>query len=187
MMWRLPTLCRLRGSEENDKQMSGGEGIQAQNTPEKEMHHAPQTPSKIPVPWERSTHISSQPLINYRLLNNPNSRGPKEWQHQVPAVESGLITVDYAMIGASLEDDLLSIKEAKGRADWGKWKEGMDAEISQLTKQGTFKLVDLPSDQQAIASKWVYRIKCDHNGTIPKHKARLVAKGCSQNTRRDLW
>ena len=121
-------------SEENDKQMSGGEGIQAQNTPEKETHHAPQIPSKIPVPRERSTHISLQPLINYRLLNNPNSHGPKEWQHQVPAVESGLITVDYAMIGASLEDDLLSIKEAKGRADWGKWKEGMDAKISQLTK-----------------------------------------------------
>ena len=39
-------------SEENDKQPSGGEGIQAQNTPEKEMHHASKTPSKIPVPWE---------------------------------------------------------------------------------------------------------------------------------------
>ena len=88
--------------------------------------------------------------------------------------------VDYAMIRKALEDDLLSVKEAKDGSDWGKWKEGMDAEISQLTKQGTFKLVDLPSDQQAIVSKWVYRIKCDHNGTITKHKARLMAKGCSQ-------
>jgi hypothetical protein len=69
------------------------------------------------------------------LLNNPNSHGPKEWQHQVLAVEeSGFITVDYAMIRASLEDDPLLVKEAKGRPDWEKWKEGMDAKISQLTK-----------------------------------------------------
>src|SRR6202522_1703715 len=56
----------------------------------------------------------------------------------------------------------------------------MDAEIDQLTKQGTYKMVDLPPDQKAIASKWVFRIKRDHNGKIVKHKARLVAKGFSQ-------
>ena len=39
-------------SEENDKQTSGGEGIQTQNAPEKEMHHTSKTPSKIPIPWE---------------------------------------------------------------------------------------------------------------------------------------
>ena len=41
-------------------------------------------------------------------------------------------------------------------------------------------MVDLPSDQQAIASKWVYHIKHNHNGMIMKYKARLMAKGCSQ-------
>ena len=41
-------------------------------------------------------------------------------------------------------------------------------------------MVDLPSDWQAIASKWVYCIEHDHNGTIIKHKVRLMAKGCSQ-------
>ena len=94
--------------------------------------------------------------------------------------------VDYAMTGAILEDNLLSVKEAKSRSDWEKWKAGMDAEIFQLTKQGTFKLVDLPSPQQAIASKWVYCIKCNHNGTITKHKVRLMAKGCSQIPRIDF-
>jgi hypothetical protein len=52
-------------SEKNDKQTSGGEGIQAWNAPEKEMHHTSQNPSKIPVPQERLTRITSQPLINY--------------------------------------------------------------------------------------------------------------------------
>src|SRR5271168_5016997 len=41
-------------------------------------------------------------------------------------------------------------------------------------------MVDLPPDRKAIASKWVFRIKQDHNGKIVKNKARLVAKGFSQ-------
>src|SRR5271168_5155058 len=41
-------------------------------------------------------------------------------------------------------------------------------------------MVDLPHDRKAIASKWVFRLKRDHNGKIVKHKARLVAKGFSQ-------
>src|ERR1700678_4467485 len=56
----------------------------------------------------------------------------------------------------------------------------MDAEIDQLTKRETYKMVDLPPDRKAIASKWVFRIMQDHNGKIVKHKARLVVKGFSQ-------
>jgi hypothetical protein len=96
----------------------------------------------------------------------------------VPAVEeSSYITVDYAMISATLDDDLLLLKEAKDRPDWPNWKEAMDAKIMQLTKLGTYKLAILPSDHQAIACKWVYHIKHNHTGKIMKHKARLVVKG----------
>jgi transposase InsO family protein len=179
---------QLEGESGNDgKQSSGGESNQAQAlAPETEPEitstpHASETPSRIPVRRERSARILSQPLINYRLLNNPNSRGPTEWKHHVPTTEElGHITVDYAMIGASLEDDPLSLKEAKERSDWPKWKVAMDVEVDQLAKRGTYKLVKLPPDRQAIACKWVYRIKRDHIGEITKHKARLVAKGCSQ-------
>lgn len=137
--------------------------------------------SHIPVPREKSTRILAKPLMNYRVLNNPAARGPKEWQHQVPATEeSGYISVDYAMIGTSLEDDPISLKDAKERSDWPKWKEAMDIEMDQLTKRGTYKLVELPLDRKTIASKWVFRIKRDHNGKITKYKARLVAKGFSQ-------
>jgi Reverse transcriptase (RNA-dependent DNA polymerase) len=99
----------------------------------------------------------------------------------VPTTEElGHITVDYAMIGTTLEDNPLSLGEAKERSDWSKWKVAMDAEVDQLTEQGTYKLVNLPADHKAIACKWVYRIKHDHIGEITKHKVRLVAKGCSQ-------
>ena len=89
------------------------------------------------------------PLVNYQMLNNPNSHGPKEWRHHVPAVEeAGYITVGYTMIRATLKEDLLSVKKAKNRSDWLKWKVVMDTEIMQLNKQGTYKLVDLPPDHQ---------------------------------------
>jgi hypothetical protein len=84
-------------------------------------------------------------------------------------VGSGHIMIDYAMIGASLEDDPLSVKEAKNRMDWPKWKVAMDTEIMQLTKQGTYKLVDLPPDHQAIASKWVYHIASGKQGYSEKY------------------
>src|ERR1700678_3871696 len=140
-----------------------------------------QKQSLIPVPRENSARILAQPLLNYRVLNDPSARGPKEWQHHVPTTEeNGHISVDYAMIGASLEDDPTSLKEAKTRSDWPKWKEAMDTEIDQLTKRGTYKMVDLPPDQKAIASKWVFRIERDHNGIMVKHKASLVAKRFGQ-------
>src|ERR1700678_3785694 len=46
-----------------------------------------QKQSFIPVPREKLTRILAQPLLNYRILNNPAARGPKEWQHQVPTTE----------------------------------------------------------------------------------------------------
>jgi hypothetical protein len=46
-----------------------------------------------------------------------------EWKHHVLTMEElGHIMVNYAMIGASLEDGPLSLKEARERLDWPKWK-----------------------------------------------------------------
>src|ERR1700678_339655 len=154
--WKFLTLCRLRGRVE----------METENTQK-------QKQSLIPVPREKSARILAQPLLNYRVLNNPSARGPKEWQHHVPTTEeNGHISVDCAMIGALLEDDPTSLKEAKARSDWPKWKEAMDAEIDQLTKQGTYKMVDLPHDRKAIASKWVFHIKRDHKNCETQGKAR---------------
>jgi hypothetical protein len=143
--------------------------------------HASETPSHIPVHREKSACILSQPLINYQMLNNPSSHGPTEWRHHVLTTEElGHISVDYAIIRASLEDDPLSLKEAKERLDWPEWKVAMDVKVDQLVKKGTYKLIKLPPDHQAISCKWVYLIKCNHMGEITKHKVRLISKGCSQ-------
>ena len=53
-------------------------------------------------------------------------------------------------------------------------------ELDQLTKMGTWKLVEKPKDAIPISNKWVFLEKYNKNGEILKYKARLIAKGCSQ-------
>ncbi|GMF44545.1 unnamed protein product [Phytophthora lilii] len=46
--------------------------------------------------------------------------------------------------------------------------------------RGVFRAAKLPNGQQAIGTKWVFRIKRKADGSIEKYKARLVAKGFKQ-------
>jgi hypothetical protein len=113
----------LEGESGNGgKQSLGGESNQAQAQAlemETEMAmapHASETPSCRPICQEKLACILLQPLVNYQMLNNPNYCGPMQWRHHVLTMEElGHISVDYAMIGASLEDNLLLLKEAKER------------------------------------------------------------------------
>ncbi|KAF7810363.1 Retrovirus-related Pol polyprotein from transposon TNT 1-94 [Senna tora] len=61
-----------------------------------------------------------------------------------------------------------------------KWKDAMKEEMNMIEKNGTWLLVDRPSDQQVIGTKWVFKTKLNPDGSISKHKAILVAKGYSQ-------
>ena len=57
------------------------------------------------------------------------------------------------------------------------WKKSMLSEYNSVLENGTWKLVDYPSNVKPIGCKWVYRIKYKSNGEVDKYKARLVAKG----------
>ena len=45
---------------------------------------------------------------------------------------------------------------------------------------GTFEIVDLPTDQKAIGSGWVFQVKHNADGSIERFKARIITKGYSQ-------
>jgi len=45
---------------------------------------------------------------------------------------------------------------------------------------GTFEIVDLPTDQKAIGSGWVFQVKHNADGSIEHPKARIITKGYSQ-------
>ncbi|KAG7599886.1 Zinc finger CCHC-type [Arabidopsis suecica] len=92
---------------------------------------------------------------------------------------------DYVLL-AELECErlLLAINEEPwdySEAKEGKeWREACDEEISSITKNKTWDLVDLPAGIKPIGLKWVFKIKRNSDGSINKYKARLVAKGYVQ-------
>jgi hypothetical protein len=56
----------------------------------------------------------------------------------------------------------------------------MELEISELERQNTWNITDLPNNRTALKGKWVYKIKTNLEGHIIKYKARWVVKGFNQ-------
>lgn len=56
----------------------------------------------------------------------------------------------------------------------------MQAEIEALETNQTWELTSLPPGKNAIASKWIYKVKHKPDNNIDRFKARLVAKGYNQ-------
>lgn len=79
------------------------------------------------------------------------------------------------------EGEPSSYREAQASPEKEKWKEAMCREMDSLHDNRTWELVELPKGKQAVASKWVYKIKDGLTSEVEKiYKARLVAKGFTQ-------
>ncbi|UYV73840.1 hypothetical protein LAZ67_11001074, partial [Cordylochernes scorpioides] len=71
-------------------------------------------------------------------------------------------------------------EEALSGRDSYFWKKAMEEEFDSLIENKTWELVDPPKNRNIIGSKWVFKTKCNSDGSVERHKARLVAKGYSQ-------
>ncbi|GMJ08622.1 hypothetical protein HRI_004531400 [Hibiscus trionum] len=60
------------------------------------------------------------------------------------------------------------------------WIMAMQEELNQFERRNVWTLVDRPSNQSTIGTKWVFRNKLDESGNIMRNKARLVAQGYTQ-------
>lgn len=60
------------------------------------------------------------------------------------------------------------------------WELAMQEEVDSLIANGTWTLVDLPSNAYALGGKWVYKLKRGPAGEIVRHKARWVVRGFEQ-------
>jgi hypothetical protein len=60
------------------------------------------------------------------------------------------------------------------------WRSAINVELSALSDNNTWTLVNLPSNKRAIGCKWVFKLKLHADGSVERYKARLVAKGFTQ-------
>ncbi|CAM8913179.1 unnamed protein product [Rhodiola kirilowii] len=61
-----------------------------------------------------------------------------------------------------------------------KWIIAMTKENTALEQNGTWHITDPPPGKTIVDCKWVYRVKCNTDGSVERYKARLVAKGFTQ-------
>jgi len=52
--------------------------------------------------------------------------------------------------------------------------------MDSLAKNGTWSIVDLPSNVKPIGSKWVYKVKHKVDGFVERYKTKLITKGYNQ-------
>nr|GEW68255.1 hypothetical protein [Tanacetum cinerariifolium] len=66
-----------------------------------------------------------------------------------------------------------------------KWLDVMNVEIQSMKDNQVWDLVDLPPNDKAIGSKWLFKKKTDMDGAVHTYKACVVAKGFTQTYRVD--
>ena len=55
----------------------------------------------------------------------------------------------------------------------------MKEELDQIVKNETWESVPIPTNNNVIGTKWVFRNKMNKQGEVIRNKARLVCKGYS--------
>ena len=75
----------------------------------------------------------------------------------------------------------MSIPKTSSEAPNGKeWKQVMRAEMEALEKNGTWDVVELPSEKSPMGYKWEFIVKYKVDSSLEIYKTRLIAKGYIQ-------
>lgn len=162
----------------------------------------PSTPTRVVVPPQPQPNPNRSG--DYNPLTDPVHRRTSElwrstrdwrptqrWQSVWPGasqeeveeyIATGKEPGDIAAVAVELSPmgEPRTYAQAIKASDADEWNSAMQAKISGLLEQGTWKLCDLPKGRKAIKCKWVYIVKRDENGDVEWYKVRLVAKGFTQ-------
>ena len=117
----------------------------------------------------RKQQRTTQPPGEWWKVRNPPPAVPLESESESEMEEVNQVKVDEP-----------SWHEAMNGPYKEKWREACQEEMKSLLENGTWDIVELPPDQKAIGSRWIFRVKRNSDGSIERFKARLVAKGYNQ-------
>ena len=76
--------------------------------------------------------------------------------------------------------DPTTYKEAIVSPQSNFWIDVIKDEMTSMSHDKVWSLVDLPDDYKPIGCKWVFKTKCNAKGHVKRYKERLVAKDYSQ-------
>ena len=100
----------------------------------------------------RSPRRTRGVCVDYRYLNDPF---PDEEE-----VRIAYIAREEALT-SNPKDECHSLREAKESPEWPEWEQAIHAELDQLKRMGTWRLVKWPHDIIPIANKFVFNKKWD--------------------------
>jgi hypothetical protein len=86
---------------------------------------------------------------------------------------------EIALSTVSNAEPLSSSGRCKASAS-EQWKHAALEELNAHSTNGTWKLVPRPAGKKVIGSKWVFKVKCNADGSIEGYKGRVIAKGYNQ-------
>ena len=122
-----------------------------------------------------------------RVIRNGRPGRPRMEPNMV-AVEAEAVDIQQEAEAVNIQQeanfthavDPVNLKDAMEGPDLNEWTEAVVEEYKAHMENGTWDIVDLPSDKKPIGTRFVFKTKLDKDGNIDRRKARLVAKGFTQ-------
>ena len=133
-------------------------------------------------------HICGNPEPEHR----PTTRSMTTTRDEIPAARASDILRSHrdispdplallAKANASEPFEPRTYKEAMADAYHKMiWELAMQDEVQSLLANGTWTLVDLPSNARALGGRWVFKLKRGPAGGVIRYKARWVVRGFEQ-------
>lgn len=95
------------------------------------------------------------------------------------------VVVDHAMLAATnvIYESAVeprSYAEAMRTPERNEWRKACEEEYASLIQQGTWTLVDRPTDKRVLKATWSFKNKRDSTGHIARRKGRWCVKGFAQ-------
>ena len=142
-------------------------------------HHRDPTPAVSSDEEEDSpAHASSSPEDDEAQDEEEEDSSDPNDDTYDPAADDTFYSTAYANISSITEPR--TFKESQKCSESGQWREACMEELEAHSRNGTWKVVNLPPGKKVVGSKWIFKVKRNIDGSVERFKARFVAKGYSQ-------